>query len=176
MNYDRFLVLKLIPTTKLAIWLESRKLTLVPHMVLKLVISEGHFAECALELLGIEPRHHNPVDLVIEALHRGAERALGLAHNIGTVPPSGQALAALQSVALFALTRPLDDIVADATAEFSFQRFLNGHVWSKDELRCDLLDLGAKGQDPRLQVLLTHYKGLLLILRAQRGAKDLHIF
>ena len=44
MNYDRFLVLKLIPTTKLAIRLESRKLTLVPHMVLKLVISEDHFA------------------------------------------------------------------------------------------------------------------------------------
>ena len=53
MQYDRLLVLKLIPAAKLAIRLESCKFTLVPHVVLKLVISEGHFAQCALELFAI---------------------------------------------------------------------------------------------------------------------------
>lgn len=121
-------VREFVTAAKLAVRLELRQLAFLSHVCLKSVIRELASAQGAFKELRVEPSHHYAVHFIVEADTFGAKWALFLAYNLGTIPPFGQAGITLQPVALFALPRPLDNIVADAADKFSFKRLLDRHV------------------------------------------------
>ena len=64
---DTLLSLKLIPATELAIRFEACQLAVFAHVLLKPLICEFSRAQTALEILRIQPRHHNVIDFVVES-------------------------------------------------------------------------------------------------------------
>ena len=116
---------KLSLTTQLAIWPKPRHFALFAHMKLKFLVGEGSLAQIALEKFGVQPRHHDSIDLIVEAQCFRAERALLTRYVLSPFPPLLQADVALESITFLTLSWVLHNIIADTASEFCFERLLD---------------------------------------------------
>ena len=62
-----------------------------------------------------------------------------------TLPPLGETAAALKAIALLALPRLLDHVVADSAGEFCFKRLLHGHISRQHPVAAELLQVSLHG-------------------------------
>ena len=139
---------------KNAPWLQLAGLAVLSVVFVHVCILEDAVALLAFELRVLEQSHHDSIH-ILEAIPLLAVGAHVLVQNHPVLfVPAVEALLTVQRIALFALPRLIDNVVAYAAEERVFEGLTHSHVWRQDDF--------AQGLDVLLDLLVAEFDYLLL--------------